>query len=307
MGPEGESVLSACAAELAPEIDRLFVAGHGAARPIAIPVLQGLGVSHAGILIDLRRQLLSPGGCTLEQATAKQRYADPASVEAALREQVRRGLLQEQHEAFRATREGETVLVGLTDALARGIHALWSGHEPVVGDAGDIAASVVEGVTEALQTERFVAFEAERYGFLPDKPSPGEVLWSHLSALRYLRADAHALAWREAGLNRAEIRVLTAVWRSSEEPGRRPGDEADAENQAKETLQRRGWLRLRRNGVGAFESWELTPEGHAARDAIEAATNRYNAPPLAAISAAQRELFLRLLLQLPADPGDGRD
>ena len=51
-------------ARLAPEIDRLFRAGHHAARPFGGPIIQRLRLSKAFLLIDLRKLLLSPAGMT---------------------------------------------------------------------------------------------------------------------------------------------------------------------------------------------------------------------------------------------------
>lgn len=86
------------AAALAPHIDRLFVAGHVAARSLARTVMRELGLSGPGPLIDLRKLLLSPCGMTLEQVTALERYVAPELVSQALQGKVLEGWLREQNE-----------------------------------------------------------------------------------------------------------------------------------------------------------------------------------------------------------------
>jgi DNA-binding MarR family transcriptional regulator len=286
---------------LALQIDRLFIAGHRAAGPLAAPIREELGIPHFGVLIDLRKLLLAPSGVTLEQAHVMERYSDPTGIVATLEEHVRQGLIRQQGSAYLPTERGRDVLLRLTERLQRATISLWANREQDVTEAVELATDVVNRGVETLAPTDYPAFTVERQGFVPDGAGPAFTLWTLLSTLRYLRSDAHALAWCEVGLDVRGAVLLTALWTHPEPQTAatllsvRPQLSEAEVNASLASLADRGWVR--RSGAG----WELTEEGRQNRGQIEAATNAYNAPPFAALAPEQQERFLSILEALPAD------
>ena len=288
-------------ASLAPEVDRLVIAGHRAAGPRVRPIREELALPNFGVLIDLRKLLLSPRGMDLVAAAAIERYRNPGDIVADIGRHVSQGLLRWNLERVVPTNGGRMLLDRLTIALGEAVDILWPDVEP----ARDVTATlhaVIEEARASLSPDRFPAFYAEDGGFMPDRPSPAMLLWSMLSSLRYLRADAHALAWRARGLNREEILTLTAgcnridtttvtqVW---------AGVLADARTlfQTLDRLRERGWVSQ------SGETWTVTSAGREVRREIERDTNRYNSTPYAILEPPQRERLLDRLGRLPGDGG----
>ncbi len=297
-----EHVLARFAADLAPPIDRLFVAGHMAARPHAKSLRERLGIRSFGPLIDLRVLLLSLRGMTLAQAAVLQRYVDPADIARALDEEVAHDLLGRRESTYYPTARGRDVLLALTEALERGVNELWSECTVEVMALESISGTIVRQNASRLDASRYPAFTAVSQGYVAPKASPAYRLWSNLAALRYLRADAHALAWEEVALRRDSIQCLTELRHAVE--GRSVVELMSALGSGREEIEAglhplgsRGWA------VQSQERWQLTNEGREARDAIEAATNRYAAPGFLAVSSVKRNRLLRKLETLPGAPG----
>lgn len=284
-------------AALAPHIDRLFVAGHRAARPYASEVRRGLDIPHFGGLIDLRKLLLSPRGVSVEEGHALERYTSRQSVESGLRQHLRQGLVQEEAGRYLPTERGRDVLLRLTDALIRGVTMLWIENEADVQTARQVTAQAVEYAAEVVQSWQYPAFNAERRGYMPAGAPPPFELWSRLATLRYLRADAHALAWKEAGLDATQIQVLTALWK---EPAVVHADRLystvsispELLLEAGEVLQARDWVTKHEDMLS------ISPEGRRARAAIEETTNRYNRPAYAGLTEDERVRLITSLERL---------
>jgi hypothetical protein len=274
------------AAALAPEVDRLFIAGHAAARPRARALIQELMPLTLGPMMDLRKLLLSRRGMTLEEAMALERYVVPEQLAGALQERVRDGLLRERNGRYVPTDRGREALLLLTDSQLQAITDLWREAGGALSEAADLAGKAIAGAAGIVAAEEYGAFNAERAGFLPESITPAYLLWSHLATLRYLRADAHALAWRELGLDAAQVGVFTALWK-----GEPAADHATQD--AVTSLIRRGWV------AEAEGQLQLSPEGTAHRDLIEWKTNLYATPPLLVLTENERARFMTLLHRLP--------
>jgi hypothetical protein len=240
--------------------------------------------------------LLSASGVTLAQAQVKNRYADPRGLLALLEEHVQQGLLQRTGEVYRPTERGRDVLLGLTEALNQGTASLWSQFRTALPEAVELTRAVIERAVELLPASRYPAFAAECSGYMPAHPLRGFALFTHLATLRYLRADAHALAWSGAGLDATqatcltELRQATAPVEVEELPGGRDPEARALLATALDRLRGRGWAQ------GSGGRWRLTAEGLQGR---ERATNRYNAPPFDAVTEAQRGRLLETLTGLP--------
>jgi hypothetical protein len=296
MARMADSDLIAFVTRLAPEVDRLFIAGHRAAAPLARDVRERIGLPRT-VLIDLRTLLLSAAGMTLEEAAALERYQDLAHISTLIEEHVKHGLLRREGRRIHPTAVGRDILLRLTDTLAQAVAALWPDERDTAA-AACTANAVIERA-KSLPPHRYPAFSAESVGYLPRSPSPAMALWSSLSGLRYLRADAHALAWLEAGLTVQEIEILTALRYKLGADGvtTMRGNHDAIEGPilaALEALQARGWV------TDSKGQWILTVQGREARTMIERRTNELNAPPYAAITPDTRDLFLTFLRGLKA-------
>jgi hypothetical protein len=109
-------------------------------------------------------------------------------------------------------------------------------------------------------------------------------LWRACDVIREHRGDSHVNAWRAAGLDGAEINVLTELWR-----GKQLGSEASVVN---------GWTEAevlaaldRLTDAGLADDGGLTSEGSRFRQEIELATGRQQQRLLSAVEDDLDELF----------------
>jgi len=284
---------------VAPEVDRLFIAGHRAARPFTVKLRQRLGLTSFGPLIDLRRQLLSSSGMTLQDAHWKQRGTALDELQGALEDSVNAGLLRREGSLFTPTDRGHEVLDGLTDALSRGLAPLW-GNGAELEQAMYALDMVIQQAGKTLDPVDYPAFTVERAGADVDPSNYPLALWTHLSTLRSLRADAHALAWHPFTEVWPEKILLTALCYTNgpngvdvkREESTLLDDDRLTENLA--ILEKRGWARR------LVHSWAATPAGHQTRRQVEESTNAFNAPPFSVLHDRQRLDLLTVLSELPA-------
>ena len=287
-------------AAVAPEVDRLFIAGHRAARPFAVELSQRLGVISFGPLIDLRRQLLSLSGMTVQDAHWKQRSTPLDELQASLEDGVSRGLLRREASLFTPTDQGREVLDGLTDALSGGLAPLW-GNGAELEQAIQAVEMVIQHAENTLDPVDYPAFTVEHAGAGVDPSNYPLALWTHLSTLRYLRADAHALAWRPFTETWPEKILLTGLCYTNgsnrvdvrREESMLIDDGGSTPHFA--NLEARGWARR------TVDGWEATPAGRLTRRQVEENTNAFNAPPFNALPDNQRIDLLWVLRELPED------
>jgi DNA-binding MarR family transcriptional regulator len=283
------------AREIAPEVDRLFRAGHRAAAPRVQPVRERFQLQTFGALIDLRKLLLAPAGMLLKEALALERYQAPERVAEALQGHVEEGLVRRDGDVFRPTERGRAVLLALTEVQEEAVSNLWVGREERMPELSALLDRAAERAAATLPAELYPAFTAERQGYMPTGAAPAYRIWSLLATLRYLRADAHALAWREAALTTTQILVISALWR---DPGQTMEQlsgalPALALEEVLGELRQRGWARQRTTG------WVLTEAGRERREHIEFRTNALAASPFIALVPAERDRVLALLRGLP--------
>lgn len=118
------------------------------------------------------------------------------------------------------------------------------------------------------------------YQPVPLPSDPAQELHHVLTYARYVRTDAHAAAWEEAGLTGFDMVALEESERGLELKSLPP------------TLVERGWL----DDGGA-----MTPEGIAGRTAIEDRTNELHSVPLGAVE--DLDAFLDALRALATPVG----
>jgi hypothetical protein len=280
-------------------VDQLFIAGHRAATPQARPLLADLGLPNFGVLIDLRKLLLAPSGMELWQAEALERYQDPRGIDKALEAHVEQRLVLRTGNHFAPSAPGRTLLLRLTDLLSAAVEDIW-GEEPACASAARTAHALVDSARTRLSEADYPAFASESRGYMPDAAPSSMQLWSALASLRYLRADAHALAWAGEGLSAREIAILSAlcedvgVFDVTTLPGATYGG-VEGVMRALNSLALRGWASESEGTAGA------TNEGREVRRRVEERTNEHNAPAYTALTDREREAFLSTLRALPPE------
>jgi hypothetical protein len=207
--------LSEYAATIGPVIDAVHVNVHASARKEVAGLLPGF-------LTDLRFTLpLRP--LTRRSLTTIYRYGDAASLDAEIREHLDQGALEEDGDgALRPTAKALAFIDGLYAVHAATTERIWAGRD--LQTLADLAGRVVDaaGAEPGRESggdpngdhggepsgELGGAFAAMAPPYEPVGTPAGVLLFNRLAALRYHRADAHAAAWRTAGLTAAEIVAL---------------------------------------------------------------------------------------------------
>lgn len=294
--------LARYARDVAPHVDRLAIAVHKHGRPAGAALLREFGLSSAGILIDARAILLA-GPISLDDLSVIARYTPRERLAAALDVYVQQGILDRDDSAetplYACTTRGRDLLLRLTEQQGQTITALWAVHTELLPSLVLAATRVVDHAAARLPPERYRAFFGQHAAPAPLGASPAHLLLTRLTTLRYLRADAHALALAAAHLDPGEAQALTALWRADpasmafDDPAS-TGDESAAD--ARDALPR---LRARDLVEQEGSRWRISAPGRALREEIEAATDRAAAPPFAAFDADDRAAFLRGLARLP--------
>ena len=118
---------------------------------------------------------------------------------------------------------------------------------------------------------------------LPRPDTPFGRAWRGAELVREHRGDGHLAACVAAGLDAVEMNVLTEVWLGYPvgEYSATRAFSPDRIAEAADALRDRGWM-----DVGG----SLTPQGRAARDAIEAATDMSQAALISALGDAVEDV-----------------
>ncbi|HEX8919019.1 MAG TPA: hypothetical protein VF898_10995 [Chloroflexota bacterium] len=278
------------AADIAPHVDRLFIAGHHAARPFARLIAAEFGIRSFGLLIDLRRPLLCPGGISAAEVEFINRYYMPQDLSASLQAHVLEGLLWRDNAFYLPTSLGKAVLQRLTQGLSSGLSQEWT-DAGRISTASALAENVVQEAASTYDAASAPAFSAQRPDCPPADQTPSFRLWDRLLLLRYLRADCHANTWKEAGLDAPRAGVLDAFWHAAG-PLVVTGH-LNRNNPPLLSLQERGWVSRQ------DETWLLTAEGRAIRERIEEQTNAAAGRAFGVLDEVERDALLASLSSLP--------
>lgn len=189
------------------EIDRLFRAAMAAAGRAGGPVLRSRHPFAHGVLIEFRTSLAWPNGSVTAACIAETtRYRDSDSVAAELRDAVERGAITRDADgAIRATVAGHAFLDDVYATQAVALASRWP--DDVCARVAAIAFDLVEAAA-ASPVMRDGSLAAMTPTWEPLGTPDTVLLLNRLSALRYHRSDAHAMAWREAGLTASEMIAL---------------------------------------------------------------------------------------------------
>jgi len=203
--------LAAYARAVAPHVDRLAMAVHKHVRPAGRALVQEFGLRHPGVLVDARVILLA-GPIALDDLAAIERYASRDELIAALEEHVGQGLLAREvcgHNVggrYVATPRGRDFLLRLTAAQGETITNLWAARAATLPTLVATATRAADHAAAILPRAAYPAFHGQDAAPDPAGATPAHLLLTRLTTLRYLRADAHAAAWRSRGLALARPR-----------------------------------------------------------------------------------------------------
>jgi len=252
-------------ASLARDVDRLVVAVHRTAGRVhgatIRQAVEPLGLEEPGHLVDVA-EFIAHGRLTPDVMELRFRY-DPHSAVAA------DGAVIESHGGMNGRRpsapleDAVSVILGTRASVAA---RLWPSRLDTELRGAEEAVAAATGAL----TDHFVR--------LPPPDEPAHRLHHLLTALRYVRMDAHEVAWRAEGLDREQILALTAAWQHPPEPA------VPAE------LLQRGLLDV---------DGRITDTGRQVRHRIEDATNRGCAAVFDAIDDLGR--WRRLLADLASE------
>jgi hypothetical protein len=202
-----DGVLVGFVAAAGAEIDRLFRAAMGAcARSGGAALRDRYGAGYGELLIDFRTVLAALDGAVTAAAIAEvMRYHDAADVESSIRRAEDRGaVIRDDAGQMRATPAGHAYFDDLYAAQADALASLWAEADESLARLTAITGELV--VAASLDPLLPVgAFTAMTPNFEPVGTPDTVLLLNRLSALRYHRSDAHAIAWRSAGLSATEM------------------------------------------------------------------------------------------------------
>lgn len=276
---------------VAPHIDRLAIAVHRHGQPAVLALLQEFGLGRAGVLIDACPLLLA-GPITLGDLAVIDRYAPREDLSSGLEQQVDQEILTRDETTetplYGSTTRGRDLLLRLTDLQGATVTALWAVHDDLLPGLASTATWVTDRAA-TLPLDLYPAFRRLHAAPTQLGAAPAHLLLTRLTALRYLRADAHALALAAERLDPTQAGVFTALWTRAAGAH----DDLAAPDHALEALQSRGLIQ--RTGG----RWSISVAGRVLRDAIEEETDRATAPPFGTLAAADRAAFLQGLATLP--------
>ncbi|WP_327088473.1 hypothetical protein OIE66_40180 [Nonomuraea sp. NBC_01738] len=183
------------AAAIAPVIDAAHVNIHAHSRAAGALVAEELGIS-PGLLVDLRYALRHRPMSRHDLETVY-RYGTAADLDDELAGHLAQGTLEP---GYRTTALGNAFIDGLYAVHAATADRVW----PEV----TVTSELVGRVLAAAMTEAGPALSVMAPPYEPERAGAGLLLFNRLAALRYHRADAHAAAWRAAGLTARQVVTL---------------------------------------------------------------------------------------------------
>jgi hypothetical protein len=193
---------------VAPVIERLTLAvvNLAIARAAATPVPPTAPADAMRMLGQLRTALLARP-VTGEGLAAVYRYREPADVQRDVEALLAGGLVERAgDDAVQASERGRIMLTQMYNVSAAVAGELWAERKGRLAELADLAGRLVQ--TGLATGGKAYATMAPPYE--PSDASAGLLLHSRLSVLRYHRQDAHAAAWRAAGLTSTTVRQLPA-------------------------------------------------------------------------------------------------
>ena len=189
---------------VAPVIERLTFAvlQHAIAHAAQMP--QTVSPKALRMLGQLRTALMARP-VSADGLAAVYRYRDAAEIEQDLQGLIAAGLVDRSSDgAVTATEGGRVVLGAMYDGLAAAASRLWATQAARLTRLSEMAGRVVDAAVSSGGD----AYATVAPPFEPPDADTALLVHTRVSVLRYHRADAHAAAWRSAGLTSATVAQL---------------------------------------------------------------------------------------------------
>ncbi len=208
-------------------------------------------------------------------------------------------LLGSVYEHGRTVSSASDILATRASGASSGLRDATTGLDPAtIAEVGDQLLTAVMAV-EPGPRPLFAALQS-----LPVPDEPYGRLWRAAELVREHRGDGHLAACAVAGLDMAEMNVLTELWLGYDvgEYSSTRGFDAETLAATVESLRSRGWV----------DDGTLSPNGRSARDAIEATTDASQVQLLRALGndvdaiVAQLSVIGAAVLASQAAPADPR-
>lgn len=260
------------AGEIASEVDRLVWTIRDAVRARRTHLASGSALS-AGAFNPLINLLSFPDRLSESFIRRRYIYRPQNKLEAFFHELVGGEYLIPHDDRLIVSEKLAAIGGEIATEMVHACRTLWSDEADAVARASAMARTVIDSgdLRDGLLQ---VATTSE------ESADPYRRFWQRLSALRLLRNEAHVDAWRSHGLEPSEIEALTDAW---------AGSLMQAPVEYSQKLRDLGYVA---NDV-------VTPEGIAARQRIEDATDAGVSAAFATIDAQE---FLSTLRSLPGQP-----
>jgi hypothetical protein len=204
----GDDVLAppAVAAAIAPIMDRLRIGIARRVPPAAGPLIERFGLTPGEVqVMAMLRNLLPDRVVDVTNVHAAFLYAPADETDAALSALTAAGLIAVgAADEVVLTERGRELLVGLRSVMQAIIEELWAPHGAHVSRLAELAARALDAATDTAGP----AFTLVSPPYEPTGTPPATLLAERLTPLRFHRYDAHAAAWRQAGLTAVEVQAL---------------------------------------------------------------------------------------------------
>jgi hypothetical protein len=196
------------AALVAPVVERLTLAvvQRAMAQAAGTPLPSAAPADAMRMFGQLRTALLIRP-VTAEGLAAVYRYRDRADIRRDVDALVAAGLVEPAGDGgVRASQRGRMMLTQMYNVSTTVADELWAHRKASLAELADLAA----GLVQAGLATGGKAYATMAPPYEPPDASPGLLLHSRLSVLRYHRQDAHAAAWHAAGHTSTTITQLPA-------------------------------------------------------------------------------------------------
>ena len=214
-----------------PVVDRIAISVHPAVDKARLQALRGENRFHPAALA-LFAGLLAGGGMSrseYDELTRYQHFGPSADFLAGMAE---RGAVELSDGQIRPTEAAAAVARSLVELQTESVASLF---EPRQSLLPEICALIMRARTAAIADPLSPLARLMGRAWLPDDASDAAKIWDASVVLRMHRADAHATAWKEAGLTAPEIRVMapsearTAIERRTNELAATPWEGLSAD------------------------------------------------------------------------------
>jgi hypothetical protein len=197
---------AAVAAAVAPVIDRLRLGIARRVPPAAAPLMERFRLTPAEAqVVSMLRNLLPDRVADVTSVHAAFLYTPVNETDAALSVLTAAGFIAGgATDEVAVTDKGREFLLSLRSVMQGIIEDLWVQHGAALSRLAGLAARAIEAATPTAGP----AFKLVSPPYEPAGTPPATLLAERLTPLRFHRYDAHAAAWRQAGLTAGEVQTL---------------------------------------------------------------------------------------------------